>query len=163
MQKLNSLLENENDYKYDPNLSGTANLRLQNDHDIEAIYGKGIMDLSFSDFMHKTIKENKGVEPNLEDTIIKYENFMKMMTPKFGNQNLEGLESSANPYEDWKMSDKIPSETLHFEQAYLEHKKKKKSEKEATNDIKEQFSDDESDFGRGTLSEFNKLGNQIDQ
>ena len=56
MEKLNQLLENENEYEYDPKLSGTLNLKLQNDHDIEAIYGKNINDLSFSKFMTETIK-----------------------------------------------------------------------------------------------------------
>ena len=78
--------------------------------------------------MHKTIKDNNGVEPNLEDTIIKFENFMKLMTPKFGKVN-SGKDSSINPYEEWKLTDKNPSETLHFEQAYLNHKKKQKSQK----------------------------------
>ena len=122
------------------------------------------MDLSFSDFMHKTIKENNGVEPNMEDTILKYENFMKMMTPKFGGK-LNNIDT--NPYEDWKLTDKNHSETLHFEKAYLEHKKKKKSQKEEVEKtdlaLKETFSDDESDFGRGTLSEFNKLGGELDE
>ena len=59
MDKLNTLLEkneNDNDYKSDPLLSGTANLRLQNDYDIEAIYGKNINELSYNDFLHQTIK-----------------------------------------------------------------------------------------------------------
>ena len=37
----------------------------------------------------------------MEDTILKYQNFMDMMTPKFGKLN----SNKSNLSDDWKLSD----------------------------------------------------------
>ena len=149
---------------------------MENDKDIEEIFGKGINDLSFKNFMMQTMKEVKIdlQKSQMEDTLIQYEAFLKMNFPEY----------EANIYDninDLNCSDKssdIKDETVYFEQMRQIAKQLKKIQTQKSIEFqntahknsydkylqtedKEEFDDFEEDLMRGTATEFMQLEQQI--
>ena len=72
---------------FNDKMTATQEQRALNDKEVEEIYGKNIMDLTFSEFLNCTIKDNDGIEPEKDVTVMNYENFLKQMSLNKNHKN----------------------------------------------------------------------------
>ena len=83
-------------------LSITQKLILENDRDIEEIFGKGINDLSFKSFIKsiKIDKKQSSIEPELsmQDSLKQYEAFLNLQLPE--NERVEGSFKSSDIFDE---------------------------------------------------------------